>query len=166
MVFQLEEGEQSTPHLQGYVTLVKKVHITTLKTKLAPMQPHLEVAAGNAAQNRRYCTKAEKRLEGPWEYGEMPKMGKQALMKVLNDCVEAGMSQRQMTQAYPALLGHSKAIAYAVRLRSEEEAKRWRDINVTVSIKGTGLGKTRQAIGGDYEGCYVWSKTNAKGSTN
>lgn len=165
-VFQLEEGEQGTPHLQGYVTLVKKVRMTTLKTKLAPMQPHLEVASGNAAQNRKYCTKAEGRLDGPWEYGEMTLVGKQALMKILFDCVEAGWTQRQMTQAYPALLGHSKAIAYAVRLRSEASAKRWREVMVTVRIGGTGLGKTREAIGGDYEGCYVWSKTNAKGSTN
>lgn len=166
LVFQKEEGEAGTPHLQGYMCLTKKMRLLTLKAKLHPAQPHLEPAGGNAVQNRKYCTKEEGRLDGPWEYGALPKVGKAALMKSLADGVEAGMSARQLTQAYPTLLGHSKAIKYAQFLVSQEKGLKWRVLDVNVSVGGTGTGKTREAVGGDYLNSYIWSKMNAAGTTN
>lgn len=50
-----EIGENGTPHLQGYIHLIKPVRFSTLK-KFLP-NAHWEPAKGNPAQNKQYCSK-------------------------------------------------------------------------------------------------------------
>lgn len=80
VVYQLERGEQGTPHLQGYIQLsrpqamswLRKVTSKTAEGEVFHVfdRAALFVAKGNADQNKQYCTKAEGRLEGPWSIGE------------------------------------------------------------------------------------------------
>lgn len=83
VVYQLERGEQGTPHLQGYISLKKGQRNSWLR-KLESRTTEGEsfhvferaalfVARGSPDQNKTYCTKAEGRIEGPWELGELPK---------------------------------------------------------------------------------------------
>jgi len=83
VVYQLERGEQGTPHLQGYIYLARTQRNTWLR-KLESRTAEGEsfhvferaalfVARGNPDQNKKYCTKAEGRIEGPWELGEFPR---------------------------------------------------------------------------------------------
>lgn len=65
-VWQLEQG--STPHLQGYVQLVKRARLSAMKKINA--EAHWEPRKGTHEQAKQYCTKEETRVEGPWEYGE------------------------------------------------------------------------------------------------
>jgi len=69
VIYQVEQGENGTPHIQGYIQFVRKKRMTTVKASISP-QAHVEIARGTAEQNRDYCTKEEGRLEGPFEYGE------------------------------------------------------------------------------------------------
>lgn len=50
-----EIGESGTPHLQGYIHLIKPVRFTSLK-KFLP-NAHWEPAKGTPAQNKQYCSK-------------------------------------------------------------------------------------------------------------
>ena len=68
-VFQLEEGENGTPHFQGYVEFSKRMYTTGVQSLLAPYRMSLLHAKGNKAQNYAYCTKEDTRTEGPWTYG-------------------------------------------------------------------------------------------------
>jgi len=63
-----EEGEQHTPHLQGYVYF-KHAHRLKTVSKMLP-RANLRVAKGTGQQNRDYCTKEGKILR---EAGSMPK---------------------------------------------------------------------------------------------
>lgn len=54
IVFGHEVGEQGTPHLQGYVYFTNPRSVVAVR-KLFPW--HVEVAKGDADQNRDYCTK-------------------------------------------------------------------------------------------------------------
>lgn len=83
VIYQLERGEQGTPHLQGYISLKKPQRMSWIK-KITSKLPeglsftvferaHLIEAKGSAEQNKAYCTKTDDRLEGPWELGDVPK---------------------------------------------------------------------------------------------
>lgn len=62
-VFQKEMGELETPHLQGVVQFKNAREFNALKTAVG--RAHWEKCK-NFAASKRYCCKAEGRLEGPW----------------------------------------------------------------------------------------------------
>lgn len=62
-VYQLEVGENGTPHFQGYVYLKKRARITELRKHI---ECHWEVAR-NAKASIEYCMKKDKTYkDGPW----------------------------------------------------------------------------------------------------
>lgn len=93
IVFQLEEGENATRHLQGYVQLTARKRIAQVKTLLTE-RCHLEVSRGSAEDNQKYCTK-EPRLGGPWQRGTISGKGKR---NDIRKFVEA-LQERDLTNA-------------------------------------------------------------------
>lgn len=69
IVFQLEQGEQGTPHIQGYICLKTRARLAGIR-RIIP-RAHIEHARGTAEENRNYCTK-EPRLQEIVELGNMP----------------------------------------------------------------------------------------------
>lgn len=69
-VFQLEQGANGTPHLQGYVVFSVAKSLRRCRRYLS--LAHWEPAKAGPEENRRYCTKCEGRLAGPWESGTLP----------------------------------------------------------------------------------------------
>lgn len=98
LVYQLEEGEEGTPHLQGYVQCsnARKLHL--MKEWLPTA--HFEIARGSPAQNVAYCTKLASRQGGPWVYGEEPAQGKRSdwvgMRDAIKEWVEAGLTDAQI----------------------------------------------------------------------
>jgi len=78
VVYQLERGLSGTNHLQGYCQFSSRKTLRQVKDLLQGPFPssHLEKAKGSPEQNRKYCTKEESRVDGPWEFGTMSKPGK------------------------------------------------------------------------------------------
>jgi len=68
LVWQLEIGEEGTPHYQGFIQFYSAQRLSALK-KLFPTA-HFEKRRGTAEQARDYAMKEESRVEGPWEIGE------------------------------------------------------------------------------------------------
>lgn len=69
MVVGKETGEEGTPHYQGYVYFKNKKSFKQVKDVIP--RAHIEVAKGNAQQNRDYCIKG-----GDFEeFGNVPKQG-------------------------------------------------------------------------------------------
>lgn len=66
MAYQLEAGDDGTPHYQGYAEFQNAVRLAAVK-KLSS-RAHWEVAKGSRAQNLQYVTKESTRLENPWWY--------------------------------------------------------------------------------------------------
>lgn len=84
-----EIGEQGTRHLQGYVIFKKSYRFTTIKNRYLP-RCHIEVAAGDARSNQRYCSK-----DGVFrEFGEIPKsttnQSRDKLAERFRDCMVEG----------------------------------------------------------------------------
>lgn len=65
-----EIGELGTPHLQGYALFKRAYRFNSIKDRYLP-RCHIEVAAGSADSNRRYCSKQGSYVEG----GTIPQGG-------------------------------------------------------------------------------------------
>lgn len=98
LVYQLEEGENGTPHLQGYVQTSQKT-LPFMKQWLP--RAHFEPAKGTADDNTKYCTK-EPRLDGPWTEGEPRRQGKRSDCDTVRDyLMDAKRSRRDIIDNVP-----------------------------------------------------------------
>jgi len=85
LVYQLEVGENGTPHYQGFVQFKHAVAFTTAKNCIG-QNAHMEQAAA-PVKARDYAMKEDTRQDGPWEHGTwiLPAQGKRS---DLQDAVE------------------------------------------------------------------------------
>lgn len=98
VVWQLEKGENLTPHLQGYVSFARKKTLAGLKKKVHA-EIHWEIAKGSAEQNTKYCTKEEGRVEGPWFKGAITQ-GKRTDLGELKKLLDSGASLSVISRAH------------------------------------------------------------------
>lgn len=103
LVFQTELG--NTLHHQGFFQLKHKKVMGTAKSYISD-RAHLEKTKGTPQQNRDYCTKDDTRVDGPFEFGDIP-AGKGAR----NDIAEftLAMKEKLLTESeiidlFPSIL--------------------------------------------------------------
>ena len=169
VVCQLEEGEQGTPHLQGYIELAKRKRMSGVKALFTaigvdPDKPHLEARKGTQKQAIDYCTKEDTRKAGPFEQGEARpcKQGARTDLVKLRDACKAKRSWVDIADdddIGPTLLKYHKAAqflrnAYELELVKTDE---FRLLDVEVLHGPTGSGKTRKAIAA---GSFKWNPSS------
>lgn len=73
--YQLEKAPSTGKlHLQGVIRLVKLSTFTAAKAAFEKMRlggAHIEMARGTFASNLAYCSKADTRVSGPYDFGDM-----------------------------------------------------------------------------------------------
>ena len=161
----LERGEQGTPHLQGYITLKRpqrRSWLQKLTGKTAEgavfhvfERAALFVAKGNAEQNKKYCTKEEGRLEGPWEIGDFPKQGERT---DLADAAKSLMTDGDITKIDPAVF--LKYASGCLKLAALAPPPRRDDLKVITIIGKTGIGKS-YAVHDMFPDVYVVNMGNS-----
>lgn len=67
-IWQLEKGEEETPHLQGYVVFKSNQRLAALKKIDATA--HWEIRRGSHQQAKDYSSKEDTRQSGPYEIGD------------------------------------------------------------------------------------------------
>nr|WGT79593.1 master replication initiator protein [Sophora yellow stunt virus] len=92
LVYQLEAGDNGTPHYQGYVEMKKRTSLPQMK-KMFP-NAYVEKKRTSQAEARQYCMKEEGRLQGPWEYGVFRMMVEDKLREVIEDMKMTGKRPR------------------------------------------------------------------------
>jgi len=175
LVFQLEEGEEGTPHLQGFIWLVTKARLGTMK-KLLP-RAHWERAKGTAKQNRHYCMKPVEgctckhcvgatQLDEPLEFGSMPSVDTKGLMETLVKLAKDGLTFLAACEEEPRIVNHGRAWKGYVEALRKKQGNEWRSVEVEVLVGEPGTGKTRAAVAenGGYANVYILTKMN-KGAT-
>jgi len=65
--WQLEKGEEGTPHLQLYIQFKQNSSLGQVKKEVP--RSHCEIAK-HPVKARMYCRKADTRVAGPWEFGK------------------------------------------------------------------------------------------------
>ena len=102
VVWQLEKGEQGTPHYQGYVELETQQRLSACKKINA--RAAWFIRNGTQQQAIDYCTKSDTRVEGPWELGEKGKgQGKRSDLDHVGELIKEGSSIQEVADEYPAL---------------------------------------------------------------
>ena len=69
-VWQKEKGEDGTVHMQGVIQFKNPQMFNTAKNMVDP-RAHIEPTK-NLQASINYCKKAESRIDGPWEIGDVP----------------------------------------------------------------------------------------------
>lgn len=141
-IWQEEQGEAGTRHLQGYIVWNTPKRLSAIK-KYAPTA-HWEVRRGTHDQAKAYCSKEETRLSGPFTYGEEPLgSGTRSDLISLKRSIDEGKSQLELFEDhFEPMLKYHKGIAL---YRSLKVPPRTEKTKVIVLFGPTGTGKSYHA---------------------
>lgn len=106
--------ETKTPHLQGYVQLLKQTAFSTIKKWWKDnfdALPHIERAKGDPEQNYKYCSK-EKKF---WEHGNKPEQGKRTDLHEFFTSVKNGLDDEELSDNHPVEFAKYHKAANLVR---------------------------------------------------
>ena len=106
LVYQIEQGENGTPHFQGYVEFKTRTALSVVKQLLGGDRVHVERRRGTQEEAIAYCKKADTRVEGPWEYGtpKANQQGKRNDIKEFKDAVVSGKRKRDLVEDHFVVL--------------------------------------------------------------
>lgn len=99
-VWQREQGENGTQHLQGYCQFDNSCRLAALK-KLCP-SAHWEKRRGTHEEAVAYCSKEDTRIEGPFSYGLPSTQGKRTDLDIVADVVKAGGTLEEVARLHSA----------------------------------------------------------------
>ena len=142
-------AESNIAHLQGYLEFEEAKTMTSIK-KFMP-RAHLEIAKGNAEQNKMYCSKDKDFMER----GIPKKQGKRNDIERTRDLILDGANMRTVTQVATSLQSIKVAEVF---LTYNEKKREWKP-TVKWFYGATGTGKTRTAHE-ESEDPYMCADTN------
>lgn len=141
LVFQLEQGENETPHFQGFVCFEKKKRLSQIR-HLFPA--HFSVARGTVAQNRAYCTKEEGRIGDFAEIGAPPpEKGARTDLTELHSALQTGtLTVKQYANEYFNLFIKHPNLVQNYQLSQVEGRRDGCEISCVLLIGFPGTGKS------------------------
>lgn len=141
-VYQIEQGESGTVHLQGMMYFGNPRVWGPLKT-LFPLA-HIE-ACKDVQACIKYCTKEKTRVRGPYEGGVMPEQGKRCDLHELHEKIKSGEKVLNIRQdnpihyhQYGRTLNQLESDAYNMNIRNSMTEGVW-------IFGSTGKGKSHMA---------------------
>ena len=142
--FQLEQGENETPHFKFYLEFNRALYFTQIQEKL-PRGTHIEQRRSTRERAKKYCQKDDTRTSDKfYEYGNFGSQGKRTDIDDIIECVKDGMTDSEIMQLYPNAFFHHQKKIDSIRelIRYEQFSDVERDIKVHYITGDTGGGKT------------------------
>ncbi|UNI72387.1 MAG: replication associated protein [Chaetfec virus UA24_7381] len=132
-------------HIQGFISFKQKKRLTWIKKNIHGTA-HWEPAKGTAVQNKAYCTKADSRISGPWEFGELVTQGQTAGLQQACEMVKARATDESIAEALPGVyVRHYRGLQELRRaLKITPEQRTWLP-ELWVLVGASGTGKSRWA---------------------
>lgn len=137
-----------TPHLQGYLSLRKKMRMTTIHGKLREINVNLslQVARGSANENRVYCTKADK--DNMYECGDINQCSssRSDLREVAENVKKGKRIDEIFEDNGSTFIQYHAGIKAAVALVEKKICPKVREVTVSVYCGRAGTGKSHTAV--------------------
>lgn len=143
VVFQKEKcPDTEREHYQGFAKLKARTSFNKVKETVGD-DVHLEPAR-SVKQAIAYCKKEDTRVDGPWERGDPPAMGKRSDLEVAAEMIGQKRSWREVAETLPGtfIRYHKGLKAYK---RAVSDSRRQWKTRVHVFYGDAGTGKTRKA---------------------
>jgi hypothetical protein len=142
LVFQKEQGENGTPHFQGYMEFTNGKPMSWLKNNISGTA-HFEPRRGTREQARDYCMKEDTRVEGPWEAGVFTTQGERTDITKFKDAIKSGKRKRDLLDDFDRQIAKFPKFYDAVRslYRPVREDDTYEGVVLLYGWPGTG--KTR-----------------------
>lgn len=104
VAWQLEKGDEGTPHIQGYMESLKKSTLRQVKEWLPTA--HFEQAHGTHAQCVAYVSKEETREEGPFSRGKpnTEDQGKRMDLDNFKEAIKSGKSKFEIMEEFTEVM--------------------------------------------------------------
>lgn len=143
VVYQLEKGENGTPHFQGLIVFSTVKSLKQLKNMLPAA--HFEVMRGSLEQAEKYCTKEDTRIMGPWKFGEKPQQGRRTDLEQLRLAIQDGATELEIADNFFGSYLRFRSSINRYRLLSARTV-RSEHTEALVYWGPTESGKTRHAL--------------------
>lgn len=146
IIFQEEEcPTTSRRHYQGFIQLQRAVRRSSVQAKVGE-GVNCSPCNGTPADNIRYCSKPDSRVNGPWQAGEVVSTGKRSDLEALREDLRSGQTDAELWEShFGAMARYFKAVdRYRLVLASSKGEDRG-PVEVVVWYGATGHGKTRRA---------------------
>ncbi len=141
LIFQLEEGQNGTPHYQGYVYFKNEVTSRTCHRHISA-RASCFVARGTPQENKAYCSKPEGRIQATCEYGQLPRkrQGNRTDLLQVKKMIDDGKSTLQVAKShFGSWCRYNKSFN---QYRLMVQGKRRTKTKVIVIYGSTGIGKS------------------------
>lgn len=143
LIFQLEKGENGTPHFQGYCELHRQSRFAPIKA-LIPTA-HIEPRRGSQAQAKTYASKEDTRVEGPFEFGEFvenePRQRND--VRAFRDAILSGKRKRDLLEEFPGDMQRYPKFVELCRSTLKQQLRT--SLRVVLLYGHPGAGKSRTA---------------------
>lgn len=152
IVFQKEMcPETGREHFQGYVEFKKRVTVKSVRAEWRVDKEAfwIQPRRGTLSEARDYAMKAETRIEGPWESGEMKKPGKRSDLEEVAELVKGGaraetIATHEDSKIVATFIKYNKGIERTIDLQ-KHAIREWK--TEVIYVWGEpGVGKTRLAV--------------------
>lgn len=154
-VWQLEVGDENTPHIQGYVEFARTRRLAFVRSHVSD-EAHWEMRKGTREECVEYCTKEDSAVAGPWYHGKLDI--EQGTRTDINDAVEL-LQEKGITaciEAFPVVyvkFHRGLQALWTASLRNRTGTLE--DKPIVYWLHGrTGTGKTRRAYAEDPSSVY------------
>lgn len=177
-MWQLEQGENGTPHFQGFVVWKKKKSLRSTKMLCAWTQlAHWERMEGNVEQSEHYCSKPIEacecrlcvgppvpiRLGGPWKVGNKVSQGTRTDIDLMYKMIrEDGTSELDIARLCAKT--HARYFRAMERYRDLETPDRDFQTYLVVYWGPSGTGKSSRAKFESSQDSYWLNKSKGSGS--
>lgn len=154
IIYQLEQGDNNTPHFQGYVQFATRKTLLSAKRAIS-QRAHLEVARGSPQENVAYCSKDPK-IRGPYRHGEISNPGERTDILRFIEATKTASNDAELLELCPRqFVLYTRCID---RIRNSIIVKRTWEMENTVYWGPSGSGKTRRAMDESGDDTYWLSK--------
>jgi len=166
-VWQMEVGEEGTPHVQGYLVVTDSKSLAFMKRNYNA-RAHWEMRKATTHREAiEYCQKEESRIAGPWEWGEKPQENgvkkSSAPKEELQECkdhLKNGGNFEELYETHFHCMARNSRFLKEYNCTLKNKQRNWQT-TVKVYWGDTGTGKTRRALYEAGENAY-WMKKPAR----